>query len=110
MSPLSLAYLDPGTGSVILQALVGGVAGIVVIAKMGGRKFLSFLPIIGKRYRQDFIVDGSNEAGDDSPADDDTAGDDTADRQPRWIAKAIPLDVWLPSLHPFTQQLDDRPC
>ncbi len=51
MSPQLLAYLDPGTGSVILQALVGGVAGIVVIVKMGGRKFLSFLPIIGKKYR-----------------------------------------------------------
>jgi len=28
-----LAYLDPGTGSLILQALLGGLAGIVVAAK-----------------------------------------------------------------------------
>ncbi len=51
MSASSLAYLDPGTGSVILQALVGGFAGIVVVAKMGGRRFLSFLPVIGKKYQ-----------------------------------------------------------
>jgi hypothetical protein len=28
------AYLDPGTGSMILQLLLGGVAGLVVIFKM----------------------------------------------------------------------------
>ena len=29
-----LAYLDPGTGSVILQAVVGGVAAAAVTARM----------------------------------------------------------------------------
>jgi len=29
-----LAYLDPGTGSLILQVLVGGVAGIAVTFKL----------------------------------------------------------------------------
>lgn len=29
-----LAYLDPGTGSMILQALAGGVAGVLVVGKL----------------------------------------------------------------------------
>ena len=29
-----LAYLDPGTGSMILQAIAAGVAGIAVAAKL----------------------------------------------------------------------------
>ena len=29
-----LAYLDPGAGSLFLQALAGGVAGLVVLAKL----------------------------------------------------------------------------
>jgi hypothetical protein len=28
------AYLDPGTGSMILQLLLGGVAGVLIIAKL----------------------------------------------------------------------------
>ena len=31
-----LAYLDPGSGSMILQALLGGVAGLFVAVKMFG--------------------------------------------------------------------------
>lgn len=29
-----LAYLDPGAGSMILQALAGGVAGLAVVGKL----------------------------------------------------------------------------
>lgn len=72
MSPQLLAYLDPGTGSVILQALVGGVAGIVVIVKMGGRKFLSFLPVIGKKYRS-ASFDQNADYPEDRAADDASA-------------------------------------
>jgi hypothetical protein len=35
------AYLDPGTGSIILQVLLGGVAGIAVAVKLYWHKFLS---------------------------------------------------------------------
>jgi hypothetical protein len=28
------AYLDPGTGSILLQVLIGGVAGLGVVAKL----------------------------------------------------------------------------
>jgi hypothetical protein len=33
------AYLDPGSGSVILQALVGGVAAVAVTVKLWWRRF-----------------------------------------------------------------------
>jgi hypothetical protein len=29
-----LSYLDPGAGSMILQALAGGVAGVMVVGKL----------------------------------------------------------------------------
>lgn len=45
---LVLGYLDPGSGSVILQALLGGVAGLAVALKLFGRRILTFLRI-GKR-------------------------------------------------------------
>jgi hypothetical protein len=31
-------YLDPGSGSVLLQALLGGIAGAVVAVKMFGKR------------------------------------------------------------------------
>ena len=39
------AYLDPGTGSIILQVLLGGVAGLVLACKMYWQKVLSTLGI-----------------------------------------------------------------
>jgi hypothetical protein len=35
------AYLDPGTGSIILQVLLGGVAGVALVGKLYWHKFLS---------------------------------------------------------------------
>ena len=35
-----LAYLDPGSGSLLLQALAGGVAATGVVAKVYWRRFL----------------------------------------------------------------------
>ncbi|MBI3860820.1 MAG: hypothetical protein HY290_02880 [Planctomycetia bacterium] len=32
MSPL-LAYFDPGSGSLLVQAVVGGMAGLIVLAR-----------------------------------------------------------------------------
>ena len=51
---LPLAYLDPGTGAMILQVIAAGVAGAVVFCKYQGRRFLRFLHIGSK-----------NDAGDD---------------------------------------------
>ena len=38
----ALAYIDPGTGSMILQLLLGGVAGALLIGKMYWQKLLAF--------------------------------------------------------------------
>jgi hypothetical protein len=39
------AYLDPGSGSMILQVLLGGVAAIGVAVKIFGRRILEFFRI-----------------------------------------------------------------
>ena len=39
------AYLDPGSGSMLMQVLLGGVAGVAVIVKLYWRGLLSFLRI-----------------------------------------------------------------
>lgn len=36
----ALVYLDAGSGSIILQALLGGGAGLAIFVKMFGRKIL----------------------------------------------------------------------
>ena len=38
----TLAYLDPGTGSVMLQLILGGVAGLAVMGKLYWGRFLEF--------------------------------------------------------------------
>jgi hypothetical protein len=40
-----LAYLDPGSGSMILQVIAGGMAAVAVTAKLYWRKLLRFLRI-----------------------------------------------------------------
>ena len=45
------AYLDPGTGSIILQVLLGGVAGLALACKLYWQKFVSMLGI--KRKPED---------------------------------------------------------
>ncbi|MFK7897001.1 MAG: hypothetical protein AB8G23_14245 [Myxococcota bacterium] len=37
------AYLDPGTGSMVLQVILGGVAGAMVIGKLYWARFKSLL-------------------------------------------------------------------
>ena len=39
----TLAYLDPGTGTLILQMIGGGVAALAVTMKLYGRRILRFL-------------------------------------------------------------------
>jgi hypothetical protein len=41
----AFGYLDPGTGSLILQSIVGGVAAAVVFGKFWWRRVLEFLRI-----------------------------------------------------------------
>lgn len=39
------AYLDPGSGSVLLQALLGGVAALAITGKLWWHRLLTFLRI-----------------------------------------------------------------
>jgi len=41
----TLAYLDPGSGSMILQLIAGGLAAIAVTAKLYWQRLLRFLRI-----------------------------------------------------------------
>ncbi len=41
----NLAYLDPGSGSMILQILAGGLAAVAVTAKLYWNRILRFLRI-----------------------------------------------------------------
>jgi hypothetical protein len=37
------AYLDPGTGSMLLQLLLGGIAGAIVVGKLYWHRFRGFV-------------------------------------------------------------------
>ncbi len=39
------AYLDPGSGSILLQVILGGIAGLVVAGKLFWARILDFLGI-----------------------------------------------------------------
>ncbi|HET7619548.1 MAG TPA: hypothetical protein VFK20_13660 [Vicinamibacterales bacterium] len=41
----ALAYMDPGSGSMLLQLVLGGVAGLVLIGKLYWQKFLTLIGI-----------------------------------------------------------------
>jgi hypothetical protein len=57
------AYLDAGTGSMILQLLLGGVAGLALVGKLYWHRFLVMVGV-----RKDEPVDpGHDKAG--APAD-----------------------------------------
>ena len=43
------AYLDPGTGSVILQGVLGAIAAIAVVTKLYWHRILRFLGLSKKR-------------------------------------------------------------
>jgi hypothetical protein len=43
MNPI--AYLDPGSGSMIIQMILGGAAAVAVGARFYWKRFLSFLGI-----------------------------------------------------------------
>jgi hypothetical protein len=51
------AYLDPGTGSMILQVLLGGIAGMVVAIKLYWHKLLSLSGMGGNRLSAEQNVD-----------------------------------------------------
>ena len=57
-----LAYLDPGSGSVLLQALLGGVAALAITGKLWWHRLLTFL-----RIRKDLVDPAPEPAAPDEP-------------------------------------------
>ncbi|MGH6865218.1 MAG: hypothetical protein ACREDO_03360 [Methyloceanibacter sp.] len=55
------AYLDPGTGSIILQVLLGGVAGVALAGKLYWHKFLSLIGA-GRQMEKDKQLSGKRSA------------------------------------------------
>ena len=55
-----LLYIDPGTGSIVLQAIVAGIAGVSLFIKFGWRRMFRFFGI------------KKNDKNDASPGSDDT--------------------------------------
>ena len=58
-----LAYLDPGSGSIILQALLGGIAAIAITGKLWWNRVLTFLRI---RKPEDEVAKSSAAAPEES--------------------------------------------
>jgi hypothetical protein len=56
----ALAYIDPGTGSVLVQALIAAIAGIAVSSRMYWQKIKVFLGLANE-----------SDDGGESPRDDD---------------------------------------
>jgi hypothetical protein len=54
----AFAYLDPGTGSIILQALIAGVAGSLFVVKAYWYKLRSFLGIGPRNTETDDEMQG----------------------------------------------------
>jgi hypothetical protein len=62
------AYLDPGTGSLILQGLTAGVAGVLVVGKLYFARLKSFLPGGGQKGSSPSLEDVSgSRPGDSGP-------------------------------------------
>ena len=47
----AMAYLDPGTGSMVLQLMLGGVAGLLVVGKLYLKRVADFFRHFGRRRR-----------------------------------------------------------
>lgn len=53
-----VAYLDPGSGSMVTQAVVAGVAGAAVVAKVGWRRISSSVRKGKKQQRSADVPSG----------------------------------------------------
>jgi len=57
-----IAYLDPGSGSMILQILAGGLAAVAVTARLYWNRILKFLRI----RKDDEVIDSKQQQQPDS--------------------------------------------
>lgn len=63
------AYLDPGSGSMMLQLLLGGAAGLGVMLKMYWRQMLTRLGIKKEEEKRDSLGEASEVTTPSEPAD-----------------------------------------
>ena len=69
-----VAYLDPAAGSLLLQIILGGVAGLALVLKLFWHRILS---LFGIRKPVDEAPEGAaqkEDAGDEKAAEGPTAG------------------------------------
>ena len=66
----AFAYLDPGTGSIILQGLIAGIAGALVVGKLYWERIKQFFARLLSR--------GKNEGTDNRPEQNDPQSDSIA--------------------------------
>jgi hypothetical protein len=52
LSNPAYAYLDPGIGSVVMQAIIGGVAVVTTVASVYWQKFKKFFGIGKKKLKK----------------------------------------------------------
>jgi hypothetical protein len=71
---MTLAYLDPGSGSLIASALVGGVAAAGVAAKQARARFSAGF---GRKRRQETQLSADADAAGADTAEVEAAADDT---------------------------------
>lgn len=62
-----IAYLDPGTGSLIMQAVLGGAAGVAVLFKSKGRRL--FKKGQSEETPTDAVEPGTDEPVPTTPSD-----------------------------------------
>ena len=53
----AMAYLDPGSGSMLLQLLLGGTAGLILVIKLYWQSLISFF----KPKKEDVSVSNNKE-------------------------------------------------
>ena len=68
---MSLGYIDPASGSMILQILLGGVAAVAVALKMWWRRALRILHI--RKPEDDEAAEPVSEIHEDEPAELDAS-------------------------------------
>jgi len=56
VTSLLLAYLDPGTGSIVLQFIIGGILGLALTLKIFWRRIVSMFT--GKKNTSEEVESG----------------------------------------------------
>ena len=62
----AFAYLDPGSGSMLLQLVLGGLAGLAVIAKLYWHRLLALFGMHSQQEESDSEIDSASLTTSDS--------------------------------------------